>query len=604
MTIVPMKKVAFVGATSDKGQALEALQELGCVHLEPWQASEAAPDLPSAAGKQARQALRYLLGARLKRRQLEYEDDFDVMDVTGKALANRRRKLEVQEHIDALRDRIRYVEPWGEFTLPPIEHLANHRLWFYVVPHYQLRAIETGLPWEVVHRDSRHSYVVVVSREEPPQGSIPVPRSRLGVRSLGELRRTLSDAEAELEEVLAERWALTRFIKLMIRNLARAEDAAALTRASRNAFDGGEIFAVSGWAPAARADELAAYASEAGLAWTAEEPGPSDAPPILLDNPTALEPGEDLVTFYQIPGYGDWDPSPVVYVSFALFFGMIVADAAYGAVIGLLAVFFWKRMKRTASLRRARKLVALVGVSCIAYGVLVGSYFGVSPNSGSALARLHVLDVNDFDSMMKLSIGLGVLHLLIANAITAWGRRGHLTALAPVGWMLALAGGFAVYLGAGAAGGIVVVSGLAMVLLLSSARPVNKLTDVVWRGLDGLQALTGVSQAFGDVLSYLRLFALGLSSASLAVTFNQLGTDIMGAGQGIALLLGLMVLALGHGLNFVLGIVSGVVHGLRLNVIELYNWSVFGEGKPFAAFDKREAIVVAESQVGESGGGM
>ena len=84
------------------------------------------------------------------------------------------------------------------------------------------------------------------------------------------------------------------------------------------------------------------------------------------------------------------------------------------------------------------------------------------------------------------------------------------------------------------------VAGLALVLLFSSARPVRKkATDVLWRGLDGFQALTGVSKAFGDVLSYLRLFALGLSSASLAVTFNQLGTDIMGAGRGHRPLLGL-----------------------------------------------------------------
>ena len=76
----------------------------------------------------------------------------------------------------------------------------------------------------------------------------------------------------------------------------------------------------------------------------------------------------------------------------------------------------------------------------------------------------------------------------------------------------------------------------------------------------------------------------------------------MGAGRGIALLMGLLVLAIGHSLNFILGLVSGVVHGLRLNVIELYNWSVFGEGTPFEAFEKREARAVAESPVRETGG--
>jgi V/A-type H+-transporting ATPase subunit I len=108
--------------------------------------------------------------------------------------------------------------------------------------------------------------------------------------------------------------------------------------------------------------------------------------------------------------------------------------------------------------------------------------------------------------------------------------------------------------------------------------------------IDSLQK--GIIKAFGDILSYLRLFALGLSSASLALTFNDLGAGVIdaGHGHGIALLLGLVVLILGHGLNLALGILSGVVHGLRLNLIEMYGWSVFGEGSPFRAFRKKETI--------------
>jgi V/A-type H+-transporting ATPase subunit I len=92
------------------------------------------------------------------------------------------------------------------------------------------------------------------------------------------------------------------------------------------------------------------------------------------------------------------------------------------------------------------------------------------------------------------------------------------------------------------------------------------------------------------VLSYLRLFALGLASASLAVTFNDLATQAMGAGPGIGLLLALLILALGHVLNLVLAVVSGVVHGLRLNLIEFYNWGINEEGYPFNAFRKKETV--------------
>ncbi len=605
MSIAAMKKVALIGAARDKGRALEELQDLGCMHLVALAPEETAPDeLYSSAAKRVREALRHLLDAKLKRHQVDYEDDFSILTVTDQALDNRRRKREVQESIDALQDRIQQVAPWGNFELPLLEDIENYRLWFYVVPHYQLRRITTDRPWQIVHRDSRHSYVVVLSKDLPPAASIPVTRSRLGARSLAELRRALSHAETEMEDVRAERWALTRFITLMIRNLARAEDSAALVNASQGALDAGEIFAVSGWVPETEMDRVLAFAETVGLACTFTDPGPDDDPPVLLDNPASMQPGEDLVTFYQIPGYGDWDPSPVIYISFALFFGMIVADAAYGVVIGLMTAFFWKRMARTVALKRTRKLLTLIAAASVTYGVLVGSYFGVTPPSESSLGRLHLLDIYDFDSMMRLSLGVGVVHLIIANAVTAWGRRRSWTALAPVGWMLVIGGGFAAYLGAVEPGITAGIIGLVLVLLFTSARPIRKATDVLRRFVDGVLALTNVTQAFGDILSYLRLFALGLASASLAVTFNQLGADIMGAGRGIALLAGLLVLTLGHGLNFILGIVSGVVHGLRLNVIELYNWSVFGEGTPFQAFEKREAAIVAESSVQPSGGGL
>ena len=105
----------------------------------------------------------------------------------------------------------------------------------------------------------------------------------------------------------------------------------------------------------------------------------------------------------------------------------------------------------------------------------------------------------------------------------------------------------------------------------------------------GLMGFTGVSKAFGDVLSYLRLFALGLASASLALAFNGLARQVADAIPGVGLLLGLVVLVVGHSLNLLLAIVSGFVHGLRLNLIEFFNWSIKEEGRPFRAFLKREA---------------
>ena len=108
------------------------------------------------------------------------------------------------------------------------------------------------------------------------------------------------------------------------------------------------------------------------------------------------------------------------------------------------------------------------------------------------------------------------------------------------------------------------------------------------RVLAGLIALTKITSAFGDALSYLRLFALGLASASLAVAFNDLAHQVRSALPGFGILFALLVLLIGHGLNFLLAIVSGFIHGLRLNFIEFFNWSIPEEGRPFRAFARKE----------------
>ncbi len=108
------------------------------------------------------------------------------------------------------------------------------------------------------------------------------------------------------------------------------------------------------------------------------------------------------------------------------------------------------------------------------------------------------------------------------------------------------------------------------------------------RLVDGLLALTGITKLFGDVLSYLRLFALGLASASLAMTFNKLAVDVAAALPAIGLLFKVLILLVGHLLNFGLTVISGVIHGLRLNLIEFYNWSLADEGYAFQPFAKQE----------------
>jgi V/A-type H+-transporting ATPase subunit I len=186
---------------------------------------------------------------------------------------------------------------------------------------------------------------------------------------------------------------------------------------------------------------------------------------------------------------------------------------------------------------------------------------------------------------MQLSISIGALHLILANLMMAWVRRRTTQAVAALGWALVVAAALWGWLQGFTAGHwILLALGLLLVLLFSSAQPGVGGKQL----LDGLLALTAVTKLFGDVLSYLRLFALGLASASLAMTFNQLAVDVAAALPVIGLLFKVLILLVGHMLNFVLTVVSGVIHGLRLNLIEFYNWSLADEGYPFQPFAKQE----------------
>ena len=128
---------------------------------------------------------------------------------------------------------------------------------------------------------------------------------------------------------------------------------------------------------------------------------------------------------------------------------------------------------------------------------------------------------------------------------------------------------------------------LLLVLLFSSEHPFSFAPKALGgRFLEGLKSLTEISKVFGDVLSYLRLFALGLAAIKLAEAFNSLAASSF-ALRGAGVLLGILILVVGHAINLVMGIMGGVVHGLRLNVIEFFNWSLPEEGARYRAFSRK-----------------
>lgn len=571
MSIVKLKRITLYGCSNEKLQILDDLQNLGCMHITSLYVPENLLDKGDGVDfSQTRIALQYLKSCPNKLKQIK-DPSFDPISIEQKILQNKRQMEELQDEKDVVQQKIETLAPWGNFQL------EGNKLWFYIIPHQEMKNINLQtICAKVVQRDHRFNYVVAAV-DDPILGQ----EVKLPEESLNALTHRLDQIEFALENLQLERVGLTRWLDLFEKNLLSLEDRAMLMNASHQTYDQNPIFALQGWIPSSDVEKMKAYAKKNIFAVKIEEPTPNEQPPTLLDNKDALKGGEDLMSFYMTPNYSLWDPSVTIFFSFAVFFAMIFSDAGYAIILGAILAFFWKRLGQTASGHRFRNVLLALTIFSLIWGVLVGSYFGIAPSS--YLSYLKIIDMNHYKAMMILSVLVGVAHIFIANIAMSWSKRNSLTAISNLGWATTLLGGTAVFFSFKTTGFVFMAIGLCAVILFTSIeKPFWK------RLLNGFVGLTRITGMFGDVLSYLRLFALGLASASLAGVFNDLAKQIYHEMSGFKILLAGLILLMGHAINFILSVMSGFIHGLRLNFIEFFNWGVPEEGAPFKAFAKKE----------------
>ncbi|WP_448578269.1 V-type ATP synthase subunit I [Thermaurantiacus sp.] len=595
MTIATMARVLLAGPAERREAALASLQALGVMELEPTAAgvrASAAPQPP--AGDSARRALRHLKRTPGRRRQRRVDPQFDVADFVAGVVANARHIRALEERREMLAARIADVAHWGDFAFPESPAaLGGNRLWFYIVPNRRLALMpkpgEAGVKaWRSVSRTASTSHVVVLAADEPDPAAMPAPRIHVGARRLALLQSDLDELEADLDEARLARQALTSRIDLLARSLDEAADADARAAARAGSWCDGALFVLAGWVAEADLPRLSAMAAAEGLALLARPPAGDEAVPTRLDPPAPFAAGADLVGVYQVPPYRGpagrgWDPSVPVFLAFALFFAIILSDAGYALLLGVALAAWWRRLGR-GRLARLRPLFLAMVLLSLGWGVAAGSWFGAAPPA-PFLARLKILDLADFPAMLALSIWIGIGHLGIAMAARAWAERGGPGAFVQLGWLSLLAGAAALWQGVPQSLGLGLMAlGALAILAFAGSGSMRSAGGALRRLGSGLVALTGVSRLFADILSYLRLFALGLASASLAMAFNALAADARAAIPGFGMLAAALVLGVGHLLNLALAVVGGTVHGLRLNYIEFGNWAEAGEGRPFRPF--------------------
>ena len=267
MSIITLNKVTVFGLGIDKPKVLEGLQKLGCMHLIPMQPPPKETEFGSSDRyEDVQKALRYIMDVPRRRHQVRDEAKFALDRVVAEAQANQQKQREAEDKRLFLTNRLKNLEPWGNFTLPDLSELGGYRLWFYQVPHTKAKHIqELELPWQIVGEDHLNVYVAIVAKEEPPSDALPVRRTRAGSVSPEELQRQLEQVEIELDEIRAEQEALSRWIFLLSKNLVRAEDQAVLQEASGQTKEEEGIFMVQGWMPKRNLKQLELFSEQQRL---------------------------------------------------------------------------------------------------------------------------------------------------------------------------------------------------------------------------------------------------------------------------------------------------------------------------------------------------
>jgi V/A-type H+/Na+-transporting ATPase subunit I len=341
---------------------------------------------------------------------------------------------------------------------------------------------------------------------------------------------------------------------------------------------------------------------------------PGDDPPSRLRNPRALQPFETVIGLFATPRYGEWDPTPVVGYFFALFFGLMLGDAAYGLMLLLLARFLLPRLVADPESEGAvqfRRLLATCAVAAILFGVAQGSYFGSALQHFFGLPELALSEsLRTFYvepmTFIVASLVIGLVHVNLAHllmlvrgirerlAYAVLGRLGLFgLQLAALPWILRLLDAADwLPLGETAYTALLGLMGGSVLLVI--------VASVMERGpfLGGILWIFDVSGILGDVMSYARLAGVGLATYFLAYSFNVMATLVTEMlpqsllGLTLAAVLVTLILVLGHLLNFLLSTITCFVHALRLCFVEFLFKFYEGGGRPYAPFRLRRRTLL------------
>ena len=547
--IVPMKHLDLLCVAGDKENTLKALRELGAVHLDLASAQGAEVTEEKGLAADAEKAVRLIQKYRKELPEgLSASKPFEGPLPGG--------VLELADAVDALKSQADQLEreikkyaPYGDFD-----------------PALAQKLIDLGID--------------VASVAELPE-KLPAKRLSAMESDLASLRAEIAAKGAQIAS------ADEQSILALYPQLA---DRVAFAAAKELISEQGAIACIAGWVPAPAVESLRQAVSRNGWGVLLRDPVDGELPPTLVEPPKLFRPMQALFAGLGIaPAYTEADVSVPFMCYFSLFFAMLVGDGAYGAIFLAGTLAMRKKLPRSWFV-----LLTVFSSATVLWGVLSNTWFGAPLPFLRHLPTVEWLGDTSYHNMMLLCFTIGVSHLMLARLWNGICRAPDSTCIAEFGWAGVL---LFMYLVTNSIVGIFSgiptwaysVFGVSLVAVFGfSVKP----SELKTRGAELGMLPLNIMSALGDIISYVRLFAVGLASVKVAENFNTMATGLVSSEHAlwVNVLMSLAmvaILVIGHGLNLAMAGLSILVHAVRLNTLEFSNHKgVSWAGYAFKAFKK------------------
>lgn len=631
--IVQMSKVFIATRVADRDRLLAFLSKINLMHLEPVKPEKAVADENiTRAFNDICLAMQILSAIKPSGSPLSQAP----VDAAREAIELRKAIIENQRRLLELHQRINKLEVWGNVRIRQLEDLRKSgvEIRFFMIPQHQAHRIRAECAEIVSILPGKKFLLAVIDRSGQftmPEGAQPLPFPSQDRASVLAQAKKIDNQVKQSHDRLARLATLTGVMKKEQTRLARQM---VYVKAQRSGMNRDEIFALQGWLPTEKADKIESQLAEDNL-HVAVHMKPlqmDDVPPTLIRYPFWAKPIQGLFDMLgTLPGYREIDLSPFFMLALPVFAAMLIGDAGYGLLIFLSGLFFYHKIVRVAG-KPAAQIMIIFGLVTLGWGILIANYFGVTPEilaKGSGFVILTEKGpMVDYDTLrkadgfygqiagmmqragifwqedpndtrfliMKVSLIIGCFHLILAHLRKIVELIPDQRALAEIGWIIITANmlvliWYLLFIGVEQIPiAIWWIFGAAFVLSSFFGKPDSHLAKRILMGL--FSSMFPLLNAFTDTMSYIRLFAVGLSSYYIASSFNEIAVKLADAATWYA---AAPILIFGHGLNIGLAIIAIFAHGVRLNMLEFSNHAgVQWNGYAYQPFTTKQDTILGE----------